>query len=711
MSDATSSGPYDGRRDLEQAVADLADQLPPSLAPLARVAFNYAWSWIPGGPALFREIDPDRWLRSGGSPRFLLESVAPHRFRGLAHDAGFRARMAAVVERLDRMLARASGFPQVPPAAPVAYVCSEFGIHHSLPLYGGGLGVLAGDVQKASSDLALPMVGLGLLYRQGYFHQRLDSEGGQIEFWVETPVERLPIALVTGERGAPLTVGVELRGRRLTVQVWRVEVGRGALFLLDTDREDNDPIDRWITARLYVGDRQTRLAQYAVLGIAGVRALDVLGVRPSVVHLNEGHGALGTIERVRQLVQSGTPFDAALAAVRRTTVFTTHTPIPAGNESYGRDEVEAVLAAYLDGSGLPRDRIYALGDSGDGRLGMTVVALRTSRAANAVSRRHGEVARAMWHAVGAPIGHVTNGVHVPTWMAPAMQALLDRHFAPDWRERLDDPATWEPLARVPDGELWALRSELRAALISLARARSVRDRLGRSEPADYVAAAARVLDPAVLTLGFARRVATYKRLHLLTRRLDRALRLLAGDRPVQLVIAGKAHPQDEPAKDALRQVFAVRRAPNVGARVVFLEDYDLEMAPLIVAGCDVWLNLPRPPMEASGTSGMKASMNGALNLSVLDGWWAEAFDGENGWGLPSGTGDWQAQDDQDADTVLNLVEREVVPLFYDRGADGLPHGWLARVRRSLATLGPRFGAERMMKEYAATMYAPAPGDR
>jgi len=702
----------DGRRDLARAVADLADQLPEPLAPLARLAFDYAWSWCPGGPHLFHDVDPEGWRHAGGNPRSLLQSTPPARLRALAANPGFVARVHDVVGRLDRMVRRPPAFAGLADDAPVAYVCSEFGIHHSLPCYGGGLGVLAGDVQKTASDLALPMIGLGLLYRQGYFHQRLDADGRQVEFWGTAPVERLPIVLVRGADGRPLTVRVELRGRSVAVQVWRVQVGRVPVFLLDTDVADNDPLDRWITARLYVGDRHTRLAQYGVLGIAGVRALDAMGIRPAIVHLNEGHGALGTLERVRVRVAGGLDFDAALDAVRRTTVFTTHTPVPAGNEAYAPDEVDPVLGGWLEASGLPRDRLDALcrlPDAwGDARVAITPLALRTSRAANAVSRRHGAVARAMWGALGAGIGHVTNGVHVPTWMAPPMQALLDRHCAPDWRTRLDDPATWAPLARVPDAELWAVRSRLRAALVETARVRSVTDRLGRMEPPDYVAAAARVFDPGVLTLGFARRVATYKRLHLLTRRFERAIRLLATGRPVQLVIAGKAHPQDEPAKEALRALFAVRRAPNVAARVVFLEDYDLETAPTLVAGCDVWLNLPRPPLEACGTSGMKAVMNGALHLSVLDGWWAEAYDGENGWALASSEeGGSDAQDDRDADAFLDLVEHEVAPLFYDaRGPDGAPARWLAVVRRSLTTLGPRFAAERMIREYAAGTWAP-----
>jgi starch phosphorylase len=707
----------DGRQDVARAVAQLAERLPAPLAPLARLAFNYWWSWRPDGASVFREVDPALWRRSGCNPRFVLESAHPRRLAEAAARADYVARVQELAAALDAELRRPPAPTAIPAERPVAYFCSEFGVHCSLPLYGGGLGVLAGDVLKAASDMALPMVGVGLLYRRGYFHQRLDRAGWQHEYWIDTPYDGLPAVLVTGPDRRPLTVELAIRRRTVRIQVWRIDVGRVPLYLLDTDRDDNHPIDRWITAWLYIGDRHTRLAQYAVLGIGGVRALEALGIRPSLVHLNEGHGALGAFERLRRALAAGVPFEDAFAALRRETVFTTHTPLAAGNERYGRDEVEPVFRDFLDDLGVSRATLYGLGriapsDEHEG-VHLTPLALRTSRASNGVSRRHAEVARAMWHGLWpgraeaeVPIAHVTNGVHTTTWMAAAMQALLDRHLGPTWREHLGDGALWERLAALPDAELWQVRSTLRRTLIEHARERSIRDRLGRGEPPEYVEAAVRVFDPSVLTIGFARRVATYKRLHLLTLVPERGLALLSGPTPIQLVIAGKAHPQDDEAKETLRRVLELRRAPGVGERVVFLEDYDLHIAPLIMAGVDLWLNLPRPPLEASGTSGMKVALNGGLNLSVLDGWWVEAWDGENGWGIESAGGSPQEQDARDAHATFDILEREVVPLFYERDADGIPRRWLARVRRSMRTIVPRFTAERMLRDYVATLYAP-----
>ena len=707
---------HDGSRDLERAVAELGERLPDALAPLARLAFNYRFAWLRGGAAVFAHIDPVLWQRSCGNPRWVLEAAPPHRLRALAGDPDYAKRVAELAARLDADLAR-------PPAAlgaagdgPVAYFCSEFGMHGSLPLYGGGLGILAGDLLKGASDLALPLVGVGLLYREGYFHQRLDADGRQHEYWTRTYFERLPAALVTEGAERPLHVELPLRGRTVRVQIWRIDFGRVPLYLLDTDRPDNHPIDRWITSRLYIGDGHTRLAQYAVLGVGGVRALARMGIEPRVFHLNEGHAALGVFERLAPLLAAGAPAAEALARVAARTVFTTHTPVAAGNEWYDRAEVERVLDELRESLRIPGELFYGLASLEPGKPGapvaITPLALRTSRASNGVSRRHGEVARLMWQSVWpgrpaseVPITHVTNGVHTATWMAEPMQDLLDRHLGPGWHEHPSERGAWQRVASIPDDELWAVRRALRADLVAFARERSVSDRLGRGEPPAYVEAAARVFDPDHLTIGFARRVATYKRLHLLTRRLEIGLRLLADDRrPIQLIIAGKAHPQDAEAKEALRALLQVRRAPNIGGHIVFLEDYDLRDAPRIVAGVDLWLNLPRPPLEACGTSGMKVALNGGLNLSVLDGWWEEAYDGECGWAIASPDGDPSLQDDRDATAAFNLIENEVIPLFYQRGADGIPHAWLARVKISLARLAPRFSAERMLREYAERLW-------
>jgi starch phosphorylase len=706
----------DGRRDVEQAVAELAERLPDALHPLARLAFNYRWSWTPGGADLFRAIDPAMWERTLANPRAMIEMAPPRRLKELAAQPAYVGQVAALAADLAADVAR-------PPAAgiaadhPVAYFCSEFGVHGSLPLYGGGLGILAGDVLKAASDLAVPMIGVGLFYREGYFHQRLDISAWQHEWWAATEFERLPAVRVTGSDHQPLTVDLTMRGRAVRIQIWRIDVGRVPLYLLDTDRLDNHPIDRWITSRLYIGDRHTRLAQYGVLGVGGVRALAALGIQPSVVHLNEGHAAMASFERLRLLLGAGHSREAALAAVRKATVFTTHTPVAAGNERYSIDEVEPVLGQLREGLDTERPFLYGLAsfnpDDPHEAVAITPLALRTSRTAIGVSRRHGEVARAMWQtlwpgrsAAEVPIGHVTNGVHTATWMAQPMQALLDDHAPAGWRSRLADTAFWEAVAALPDAALWAVRQTLRRELVEYVRQQSVPMRLARGESPDYVDSAARAFDPGVLTIGFARRVATYKRLHLFTRKLERGLRLLANDaQPIQVVIAGKAHPQDEEAKQALQALLNLRGAPRVGSRMAFLEDYDMHMAQRLVAGVDLWVNVPRPPLEASGTSGMKIALNGGLNLSVLDGWWLEGYEPETGWAIATPEGDAAAQDDHDAAALYDLLEHDIIPLFYARSPAGLPQGWIARIKASMQRLIPRFSAERMMRDYMRLLYA------
>ena len=720
MTESIGNGvPNDGREDVRRAIAELGERLPPRLQPLAHVAFNYRWVWTPGGADVFRSIAPDLWGRLGYNPRGLIEAVPPHRLWELQASDEYVDRVTSLAASIDGELALPPADGPIAPDRPVAFFCSEFGVHSSLPLYGGGLGVLAGDMLKAASDAALPMVGVGLLYREGYFHQRLDMAGWQHEYWTPTQFERLPTVLVTGADRRPVVVQLNIGDRPVHVQVWRVDVGRVPLYLLDTDRSDNHAMDRWITARLYIGDRETRLAQYAVLGVAGVRVLDALGIRPGIVHMNEGHAGLGALERIGARVAAGATLDVALADVRAHTVFTTHTPVAAGNEWYSRQEVEHVLGTPPDVAGTLQDAFYDLGRSVPGNpaepVCITALSLRTSGAANGVSRRHGEVAREMWRALwpglsvdAVPIRHVTNGIHTTTWMADAMQRLMDRRLGEDWRRRLLDPALWERFATVSDGELWEVRQALRRVLVEFIRESSIPTRLARGEDHDYVETAARVFDADVLTIGFARRVATYKRLHLLTRQIDRGVRLLGDpERPIQVVIAGKAHPQDDEAKQSLRRVMELRHVGGVSSRIVFLEDYDLHMATKVVAGCDVWVNLPRPPLEASGTSGMKAAVNGGINLSVLDGWWIEADDGQTGWSIATPPGDHEAQDDHDAGVLLDTLQQQVIPLFYDRGPDGIPHGWVTRVRASMTRLIPRFSAARMLRDYVTTMYGPA----
>jgi starch phosphorylase len=712
-------GVNDGRRDLERAIAELAERMPDPLKPLAALAFNYRWSWMVGGTGLFHDIDPDAWRRSNCNPRYVIEATTPRRFQELARDGDYVGRVHALTEAVAADLRRPTLAVAGQTERPVAYFCSEFGAHCSLALYGGGLGVLAGDTLKAASDLAVPLIGIGLFYRQGYFHQRLDLDGWQREYWINADFERLPVVRVTGADQRPLTVTLQIRSRTVHCDIWRVDFGRVPLYLLNTDREDNHSIDRWITARLYIGDRHVRLAQYAVLGIGGVRALQALGINPILVHLNEGHAALSSFERARALMSSGHSFEAAMDEVRRRTVFTTHTPVPAGNEGYSVGEIEPALGEFADSLGIPRAAFHDFGRVDPGNeadpISITPLALRSSRLSNGVSQRHGEVARHMWRTLwprmapeDIPITHITNGVHTTTWMATTMQRLLDRHLRHDWRMHIEDPATWAAIDHIPDAELWAVRCELRRALVDLVRERSVLDRLSRGEPPEYVEAAARVFDPNTITVGFARRVAAYKRLYLIARFPERGGHLLTGGpTPMQLVIAGKAHPDDDEGKRTLNHLFQ-RRVDNLTGRAVFLEDYDLHIAPPLVAGVDLWLNLPRPPLEASGTSGMKVVLNGGLNLSVADGWWEEAYDGTNGWNIITPSADPHTQDEHDAEALLTLLQNEVLPLFYAHGPDGIPHLWVQRVKSSMRGLIPRFSAHRMLREYVERLYTPPP---
>jgi len=537
---------------------------------------------------------------------------------------------------------------------------------------------------------------------------------------VETPPHRVPIALVTDAWGIPLTVTVRLWSADVVLQIWRAAVGRTSLYLLDADRPENSQIARWLTARLYDSNAEVRLGQYAALGIGGIRALRALRIEPSVVHLNEGHAALAALELAREAVAAGGAPAEALETARRRLVFTTHTPVPAGNETYPADVLSRVLGDLPEQLGLPRGEILGWGrirpaDPAE-PLGLTVFALRTSRSANGVSRVHGGVARAMWQQVWpdriaeqVPIGHVTNGVHLPTWMAAPMRALMDRYLGVDWVHRAADPRTWDAVEEIPDEELWAVRNQMRRTCVEFVRERTMLGHLGRAEPLAAIQSWTRPLSAEFLTVGFARRLAAYKRIHLLPHGDPQRFRtLLQGEPPVQWLAAGKAHPLDDEAKGLLQRTAAATLGAyddEVRRRVVYVEDYDFAVATRLVAGCDLWTNAPRPPLEACGTSGMKAVLNGALNLSVLDGWWAEAYEGANGWAIPADPAENEAaRDDRDRHLVLDLLEREVVPLFYDRDASGLPRGWVRRIKRSLRTNGPRFCTARMLDDYVGEVY-------
>jgi starch phosphorylase len=711
---------YPGDSDIQRAIAELSAGLAQPLRPLARIAYDYRWSWAADGPATFQALDPDRWATCGCNPVRMLSETGGAVLDSAAGDAAFVARVERLAQELQADQARPWRAGAVSPQHPVAFCCAEFGVHGSLPIYSGGLGILAGDILKEASDLALPMVGMGLMYRTGYFHQRIDVTGFQHEYWLDADPQRLPCVKVTGADGRPVTVVVPVDAEDVRVQVWRVDIGRVPLYLLDTDLPENSQVGRWVTSRLYESNRAIRLAQYAVLGIAGVRMLRALGIEPAVYHLNEGHPALGVFELFAQAQagsQGALTADDAWRRVREQVVFTTHTPVPAGNETYARGEVLSMLGRIADEFG-DRERFLSLGriDPADAEQpsGMTALAMRSSRHVNGVSRRHGQVARALWQPLfperaleGVPITHVTNGVHVPTWLNGPMRTLLDRHLGAGWLARADQSATWAGVADIPAAELWAARCDARRQLAELVRRRATSDRLRRGEPLDYAEAASSGFDPERLTIGFARRLATYKRLHLVALPPERALALISGERGVQFVFAGKAHPDDNVAKEVVRQVFANKGAPGMAGHAAFLEDYDIPLAGHLVAGCDVWVNLPRPPNEASGTSGMKSVLGGGLQLSVLDGWWAEAYDGTNGWAINGDVDpDHQAQDWRDANAMFDLQEQVVVPMFYERDAAGVPQRWVAMMRRSLMTHGPRFSATRMVREYADRVYRP-----
>ncbi len=706
-----------GTEDVARAASALSSRLPWPLGGLARLAYNYRWAWLPDGPDVFCDVDPARWAACGRNPVRLLQETSAEALLRAAGDAALVARAEQLEAALLDDLARPAATGVADPERPIAFFCAEYGLHVSLPIYAGGLGALAGDILKEASDRALPLVAVGLMYGRGYFRQRIDHTGWQQESWVPTDPERSPAALVTtGADRTPLRLRVPIGADDVVAQVWRVDVGRVALFLLDTDLPENGRVARWITTRLYDSDPQTRLAQYVLLGCGGAAALRALAITPAIVHMNEGHAAFAALEMTRPAVEAGAGFSDAFEAVRQRTVFTTHTPVPAGNDTYPADQVRAVLAPVAASLGTSGDEIVRLGRTRPADehepFGVTQFALRASRAANGVSLRHGAVSREMWRVLwtdrpvdDVPIGHVTNGVHVPSWVGAPMRRLLDRHLGAGWPARAADPATFAPIDAIPAGELWAVRGEQRRLLVDYVRDRSQLQRIARGDPRDYVEASARSFDPGVLTIGFARRLATYKRLHLLLHDVQRSLALLGGERPIQLLLAGKAHPRDDGGKRLVQELFAVRSEQRAFERVVFLEDYNLGVAARLVGGCDLWINVPRPPLEASGTSGMKNAVNGGLQLSVLDGWWAEGFDGDNGWALSGEVdADEPAQDARHAEALYRLLEREVVPEFYDRDEAGIPQAWTARVKRSMRTLIPAFSATRMLADYEERVY-------
>ena len=691
--------------------------IPPSLETLRRLSFNLCFSWHEEIRDLFKRVDPMLWRRCGGNPVLMLGLVSQRRLEELSTDQGFLAQVDRVGGEFDRYLSRprirSTEYSREEPFC-VAYFSAEFGLTECLPIYSGGLGVLAGDHLKSASDLNVPLVGVGLLYQEGYFSQYLSADGWQKETYPVNDFDAMPVHR-TGMDGSALpAVSVDLAGRPVQVAIRRIDVGRVPLYMLDTNVEENPPEFRGITGQLYGGDREMRLRQEMILGIGGVRALKALGIEPTVTHMNEGHSAFSALERINILRKDkGLTFDAAREVVLASTVFTTHTPVPAGNDVFEPDLVRTYFEEYTKELGINFKVLLGYGrlqprDESE-PFGMTTLALRLSSHSNGVSRLHGRVSRAMWEQVwphnpveDVPIDHITNGIHVPTWISREMATLLDRYLGPGWAEEPDSERVWEQVEQIPDTELWRTHERCRDHLVGFTRLRLSEHLKRYGASASALRTAGDVLTADALTIGLARRFATYKRATLLFRDPDRLARIVNDPvHPVQIIVAGKAHPQDNEGKALIQTIVHLSREERFHRRIVFLEDYNLDVALHLVSGTDLWLNTPRRPLEACGTSGMKALANGSLNLSVLDGWWDEGYHHDFGWALGNGEvyDDHETQDDIESHELYNLLEQEVVPLFYDRGADGMPRRWLDRMRAGLRHLVPVFNGHRMVQQY------------
>ncbi len=699
--------------------------LPRRISRLGELAYNLWWTGIPDAQRLYIRIDPDLWEQTYHNPVLFLRQIERARLNAVTHDRYYLEFYDRTFRAFDDYLAAddtwfSRNHPDVRKRL-IAYFSMEFGLHETLPLYAGGLGVLSGDHLKEASDLGLPLVAMGLMYTEGYFSQRITEDGWQEVREFELRVDDAPIMPLRDFEGRPLQVSIELPGREVIARLWEIRVGRVPLYLLDTNIEANAPSDRKLSARLYNSDLDLRISQEILLGVGGVRALRKLGYHPHVWHLNEGHSAFLEVERARELVQEGHTFEEAREMLRASSVFTTHTPVPAGNDEFPTWLIDKYFAQVWPELGLSRDEFIALArnqQSWGETFSMPALALRFAKFSNGVSELHGQVARRMWHPLWpdlredeVPITHVTNGVHTPTWLARRLRVLFDRYLGPDWLEHVDDPEIWEQVDSIPDAELWAVRRHLKRKLIHYMRERARAQWLrGDVHPVQVIASGV-LLDPYALTIGFARRFALYKRADLILRDMDRLLRILnRANMPLQIIFAGKAHPDNEPGKLLIQRVYqAVKRAEN-GGRLVFLDDYDMNLARYLVQGVDVWLNTPRRPNEASGTSGQKAALNGVLNFSVLDGWWREGYNGHNGWAIGDDMDydDPNRQDEADSESLYETLEGEIIPLYYKmRSSDGLPGDWLARVKESIRTLTPQFSARRMLVDYIEDLYLPA----
>jgi len=709
---------------LSDVIESLASVLPRRIAGLGRLAYNLWWTWQPEAQRMFRYLDRSLWEQIEHNPVRMLRQVHRKRLSIVSRDKRFLAIYDGVLAAFESYMSAKPNdrrsptwFEQYdkawnPQKGPVAYFSFEFGLHECLPMYAGGLGILAGDHMKEASDMGLPFVGVGFLYLQGYFRQRITEDGWQEAQYDTIDFEQLPLTPMQDDVGNPITVVVDLPGRQVHLHVWKAQIGRVPLYLLDSDLPHNSPNDRSLTQRLYSPDPDTRIDQELLLGIGGVRALSQLGVRPAVWHMNEGHPAFGTLERARMLVADGMTFAEARRVIAADTVFTTHTPVPAGNDKFPHWQIDRHLDGFWESLGLTREEFLTLGDD-QGQFGMTPLALRMSSKANGVSALHGEVAREMWQWMypgqQTPIGHVTNGIHTQTWLARRMRALFEKYLGADWVHHIDDASMWRKVMDIPNEEFWDVKKHLKRNLAAFMRDRARNKWVTHTQHPVQTVASGVLVDPNMLTIGFARRFATYKRASLVMRDIERLWKLVnTPGRPVQILFAGKAHPQDEPGKRLIQELYRnIKNATSAG-RLVFIEDYDINVARFLVQGVDVWLNTPRRPYEASGTSGMKAALNGGLNLSILDGWWREACDGRNGWAI--GTDDkYDNPDEQDAvdfESLFGVLENELIPLYYDVDENDISAEWLTRCKYAIATIAPQFSTRRMLGQYVRERYAP-----
>ncbi|MCL4803418.1 MAG: alpha-glucan family phosphorylase [Anaerolineae bacterium] len=702
---------------------DLIDRMPEKLRRLPELAYNVWWSWNAEARDIFRRLDYPLWRRTQHNPVKVLRLVSDQTLIARSQDAAFLRRYNKVLMDYDRAMSNGHSwfhvtYPQLTHKT-IAYFSFEFGLHSSLPIYSGGLGILAGDHAKEASDLGLPFVGVGFLYPQGYFRQHVPSHGWQEAVYEPTDLTNAPIRPVVDDAGQELRIAVEMGGRRVHARVWRVQVGRVPLYLMDTDVPENEPWDRELSARLYSGDSEMRIRQEIMLGIGGVRLLRLLGYDPAVLHMNEGHSAFLLLEAVREQVATGMKFSEAAELVKSKTIFTTHTPVPAGHDAFSFHLIDKYFQGFWAQLGISREDFLGLGyqrEQWGDAFNMTVLALHLAGQYNGVSKLHGEVSREMWQHVWPgraddeiPITSITNGIHVPTWTAGEVRHLFNKYLGADWEENHDDPVLWERLADLPDEELWRVHAVLKGKLMNFLRSRARRSWVnGMCDPTEVLVGGT-LLDQDALTIGFARRFATYKRAALLFTDMDRLQTILLNmHRPVQIIFAGKAHPADEPGKHLIQQVYTMAKSNQFGGRVAFVEDYDMHSARYFKQGVDVWLNTPRRPREASGTSGMKASLNGIPNLSILDGWWVEGYNGANGWAIGERQFDNpEEQDSHDAESIYRLLEEEIVPLYYNQDRDGIPRGWVQVMREAIRSNAWRFSTRRMVKEYTTELYLKA----